>query len=84
MISIPEHWEVVGPEKATFRRWSDDGRDMDKPVFLRKDGRARIYYNKTTNESNGFGVIWDELGDGDHANSLEEAFKKADDYLKNK
>lgn len=54
---LPAHWEVVEedePAKRKFSFFSDDGRDYSKPMFIRKDGLARIYFNEDETESSGY------------------------------
>lgn len=79
---LPEHWEVIQPDDAGFRRWSDDGRDYDKPVFIRKDGLARIYLNQgEENTLYTYAIAWDKYDDGDCCGDFEIAIEIADEYV---
>jgi hypothetical protein len=83
---LPAHWEVVEeeePAKRKFSFFSDDGRDYNKPMFIRKDGLARIYFNEDETESSGYlyGIVYDMHDDGDCCGDLQEALNRADDYV---
>lgn len=77
---LPQHWEIIPPD--TSNEFCDDGRDYDKPMFMRKDKLARIYFNKDEDNSKyTYAIAWDEHGDGDCRGDFAYAIKIADDYV---
>src|SRR5258706_11303476 len=87
-LLLPEHWEVITPEElrdpAKFGPfdYADDGRDPDKPIFVRKDGLARIYFNIGGMDTEYcFAIAWDWHGDGDCYGDFKTALNQADAYV---
>lgn len=77
IIDLPKHWQLAEEDDD----YSDDGRDYNKPQYVRKDGLARIYHNENEEDTQfAFGISWDEMGDGDCCGSFEEAVLIADEY----
>jgi len=77
---IPDHWKIIENEDEYI--FCDDGRDFLKPMFIRKDGLARIYFNEGENEYTGnlFAVSFDSNGDGACCGTLDEAILYCDNY----
>lgn len=88
-MDLPYHWIKIDPP---FRSVCfDDGRDYDKPMYVREDERARVYYNKGAEGTpHLFGIVIQEIFksktgeeytdavDGDCAATLEKAIEVAD------
>ena len=74
---LPSHWEVLPTETLSC----DDGRDYEKPMFMRKDGLARIYFNDSPDDSCVFSIAFDFHYDGDCRSTLDEAIMVADHYI---
>jgi len=79
---LPKHWEVYSEEEG-FDFW-DAGRDYDKPMFIRKDRMARIYFNELScpNDDAIFAICWDGFGQGDCSSNFKIALKRADELIK--
>jgi len=79
--SLPDHWKVIYPDDNGFdNKFADDGRDYDMPMFVRKDHKARIYFNDGENDTDYmFGIVL-EPDDGDCCGDLIEAIAIADAY----
>jgi hypothetical protein len=76
---LPDHWEVM---KYEDRDSYTDGENCDLPAFIRKDKKARIYFNiGEINTDNTFGISFDIHGDGACEGNFEDAIKVADDYV---
>lgn len=79
---LPNHWHVIEPSGDMSDGFFDDGRDYDMPMFMRKDGLARIYFNEGDfGTEYMFAIVWDEAGDGDCRGDFETALKVADEYV---
>lgn len=79
--SLPDHWRVINVGDSDDDHW-DDGRDYKKPMFIRKDGLARIYFNEgERNAKYRFAIAFDTVGDGDCRETLEMAIKVSDEYV---
>lgn len=77
---LPSHWEVI--PVGQIDSFYDDGRDYDMPMYMRKDGLARIYINKNEHDTEYmFAISWDEHSDGDCLGDFREAIAMADRYL---
>jgi hypothetical protein len=78
---LPSHWECIEPtDDMRTDGFFDDGRDYDKPMFMRKDGLARIYFNEGEEGTPyQFAICWDEKGDGDCCGDFEQALRIADE-----
>lgn len=81
IAKLPEHWKIIEIDQPD--RFFDDGRDYNKPMFIRKDGLARIYFNENETDESGylFALCWDWHGDGDCCGDFELAIKICDDYV---
>jgi hypothetical protein len=76
---LPDHWEMWAADECNHI-WIDDGRDYDKPIFLRKDKSARIYFNV---DPTIFSITFDYHHDGQAYETFEESLKFADWYVEN-
>ncbi len=76
MLEIPSHWEIL--ERDMF---FDDGRDYNKPMYARKDGKARVYHNAGEEGTKYEFAIATSDGDGECASSLSQAIKYADSMV---
>jgi len=79
-MNLPNHWEELPAETKSY----DDGRNYDKPMYIRKDGYARIYHNEihdAYDKHHEFAIVWGD-GDGDNGGaSLEAAIEIADLHI---
>ncbi len=74
---IPNHWEELPAEHRSY----DSGRNYDKPMYIRKDGYARIYHNVVESvEDYEYAIVF-ACGSGDCAYSLPTAILRADKYI---
>jgi hypothetical protein len=80
--TLPSHWELIGIDNIADHYY-DDGRDYDQPMFVRKDGLARIYFNAGEDETTEylFGVAYDWHCDGDCYGNFSNALEAADRYV---
>lgn len=79
---LPSHWKVIPVNPEQDHHYSDDSRDYYKPMFIRKDGLARIYFNDMASPDCIFAISWDLHSDGDCRADFMDALKEADDYVK--
>jgi len=72
--NLPLNWRMLSKEEE--EHYCDDGRDFDKPMFLRDDKLARIYFNdiSTPDQLSPIAIAYDYFNDGDCCDTLEEAF----------
>lgn len=78
---LPDHWKIIEVDEPGSD-YGDDGRDYNKPMFIRKDGLARIYFN--LGEEGGpyyYAISWDEAGDGACCGDFEQALRISDEYV---
>lgn len=73
---LPSHWKMISGEDFVF-----DGRNYDKPIFIRTDGLAIIYFNEIPNSNCVFSICYDFHHDGDCRLTFEEAIEAADHYV---
>ena len=76
-FKLPEHW--IYRDSSFHDGYSDDGRDYEKPSYIRKDGLARVYHNEVHTKSDKkyeYAISWEYSGDCTY--SLENAIKIAD------
>lgn len=79
MGKLPDHWEEVPAETRSY----DDGRDYSKPMYVRKDGYARIYHNEVSgsgDEQYEYAIVFAD-GDGECAPTLESAIQLCDSHI---
>lgn len=75
---LPSHWEMLPADTESF----DDGRDYDKPMFVRRDGLARIYFNRGEEDTKYmFAISWDAHGDGECCGDFQTAITMCDEYV---
>jgi hypothetical protein len=81
---IPDNWRMMPDAEDEAMFYGDDGRDYSKPMFIRKDELARIYFNEMEfgSKVQYFGISFDSEGDGACCDSLAAAFEYADKYIK--
>jgi hypothetical protein len=77
---LPEHWESWTADESRDVWW-DDGRDYDKPVFIRKDKLARIYFNNCPDNNCVYSIAFDYHSDGECYPTLKEAIEYCEWYL---
>jgi len=77
---LPDHWEMWTAEECK-NIWSDSCREYDKPIFLRKDGLARIYFCSQPSTDCVFSIAFDYHYDGECRGTLEEAIRYSDWYV---
>lgn len=78
--NLPSHWEMWTAEESKGV-WCDDGRDCDKPMYLRKDGLARIYYCSQPSSDCVYSIVYDYHSDGDCQDDFGAAVYYADAYI---
>ena len=79
-MSLPDHWEELPASTKSY----DGGRDYDKPMYIRKDGLARIYHNQVNepgDEKYEFAIVLAD-GDGDCSSDLLDAIRMCDNHIK--
>jgi hypothetical protein len=76
-MNLPDHWEELPASTKSY----DSGRNYDKPMYIRKDGYARIYHNVVDSiEDYEYAIVF-ACGTGDCAYSLPNAILRADIYI---